>query len=709
MPADRKPLISPDLIHHPLLAKQQSFSKVEGRGGVAFLQVDLSEPEENLSKAEDLEAAFSRSVDRVSGAPERMAFVRDPSVRTGSIYRPKRWGIPDTILKRLAIQDDAVAACINTRGKHIALFGRERKDRHSIGYVIRLKPEFEKTLKEKADKDAIHKRVRRAVGLLETCGHQEGVKRSERLTLSQFLEISGRTAVTVGRIATEILYKKDPVTKQEIIENGRKVMHRFRPIDAGTIYFPAEYRSSAESLRRKGVQQLQALKEAATSDNKQTHLENIRTARIAREMPDTEDFEWIQVYNGNPLMAFTDDECLVQNFYQVSDFEVDGYPVTPIDTIFSQVCMHINLTTHNKLYFQNGRASRGVMVISSNDLSNEDLQGLKQQMNASINNVGNSHRLPVFTVGTNDKVDFVTLEASARDMEFQFLAENNLRTIFSAFGMSPEEVPGWAHLSKGAPTQPLSESNNQYQTTAARDTGLRDLVLKFQDHINNEIFPLIDFDLAKIAYVELFGLDAETAEKESVRLQQDTPIHGSYNWIAQKVEKDVISAMFGGDVPFNPQLHEIWDKYLLVGEIREFMLGIKDASKDPRFQYTINPSFASFQQVLLAQSAQKQQANEASQMEAPGKEQAPRKPDDSQNPEVTNQNGGDDLSTSIGQAMDSLSKGEDALPPARRRILQQQKLVIKQALDGMEQDVDHALKEIVKLADKHVKPSKKKE
>jgi hypothetical protein len=57
-------------------------------------------------------------------------------------------------------------------------------------------------------------------------------------------------------------------------------------------------------------------------------------------------------------------------------------------------------------------------------------------------------------------------------MEFQYLNDTNARVIMSAFQVSPEELPGYQHLSRGTNNQALSESNNEYKLEAARDVGI---------------------------------------------------------------------------------------------------------------------------------------------------------------------------------------------------------------------------------------------
>jgi hypothetical protein len=87
-----------------------------------------------------------------------------------------------------------------------------------------------------------------------TCGNTKGWKDKDRLTFAQYLGMSARNAVIVGRIATEIVYVMDPAT-------GEKQFHSFRPIDAGTIYRAAPQKEAAEAVRAEGAEAAGAAEE----------------------------------------------------------------------------------------------------------------------------------------------------------------------------------------------------------------------------------------------------------------------------------------------------------------------------------------------------------------------------------------------------------------------------------------------------------------
>lgn len=621
---------------------------------------------------------------------ERLAFETNPgqSNTYAALYRNKLRLLPDHILKRIAIQDSLVAAIVNARAAQIQAFGRPLPDRHSTGFKLEPKDGLLDKMDEK-EKAEFQKRVEKVEKLLVTCGHTSNLRADDQLTFAQFLGMCARNAVVVGRIAVEVIWALNTETQ-------KMEFHSFRPIDAGTIYKAAPYKEAADAVRKEALHLLEQIKNKDFEEEKFT----------------AEEYAWIQVIEGAPRQAFTADECLVHNFYPVNDVELDGYPLTPIDTAIADITTHINITTHNKLYFQAGRAARGMLVIMSDDVDERVLQQIKQQFNASINNVNNAWRMPVFGVGKDDEISWQPIDTGSRDMEFQYLSDTNARVILSAFQMSPEELPGYAHLSRGTNNQALSESNNEYKLEAHRDVGIRPLISNFEDFVNARLIPLLDPGLAKLVVCKFVGLDAETPEKESIRLQGDAPVHMTYDEVLQTVEKDPIGMDFGGEIPLNPAFQQILDKYFTVGQILERFCGVKGAGQDPNLAYMRDPFWFQMQQMAqAAQQAQQQAAQgvppDAGGQPPPGADGGGGQTQETQPPPEA---GGDsgaqpqgdqqpaDVTGALDQVIDLLSKDERGLPPGRRRLLHQHRRIVEKGIAEFQKDLERALTETLDIA-----------
>jgi hypothetical protein len=653
---------------------------------------------------------------------ERLAFERDPTNNSeySSLYREKQRLIPDRFLKRIAIQDDLVASIVNARSNHISAFGRPQMDRFSTGYKIEFRPGVVDRLSDEEKKD-LKKKMDRAIDMFGNCGSKKGWNDREDMTLSQFLGMQVRNALICGRFATEVIHVYDP-------NQGEKVFHSFRPIDAGTIYFAAPYKTAAESVRKQARLLLQQLK----------------NEKFEPERFENEEYAWIQVVETKPLQAFTAEECIVHNVYPVTDVELQGYPLTPIDTIIAAVTTHINITKHNRLYFESGRAARGMLVITSDDVDDAVVARIRNQFNASINNVNNSWRMPVFGVGKQETIQFQAIDSGGRDMEFQYLSDSNARVILSAFQMSPEELPGYAHLSRGTNNQALSESNNEYKLSAARDVGIRPLLSHFQDFLNERLFPLIDEELSKLCYLRLVGLDAETPEKEAVRIQQDAPIHMTFDDILQTVEKRHIGRELGGKFPFNPSWQQAAQSYLTFGEIQEAFFGKEGAAKDPENQWYQNPMWFQWKSLQLqmqqAQMQQQQMEMQQQQMQQQAMaQQQGGQPQGEGGPEQGPEGGGpegggqapegqeqgqegqgqasegqgqeqqpEQLTRSLGELQVALGKAEHQLNHTQKETLAHQRKMVNHYMDTFEKDKKEALKNIVKLATEHYEDVKDK-
>ncbi len=651
-----------------------------------------------------LQKSVMNVLDGPDDSLERLAFERDPQriSEYAGIYRPKLQGVPDSLLKRMAIQDDLVAAIVHTRSNHVAQFGRQQTDRHLKGFKFVPNKGVEEKLDD-AGKKRLQDRIERAEKLLSSCGHVNGWSEQEKCSFPEFLYMQARNAVVVGRMATEIIWTPDP---HDPSNPDKRKFHSFRPVDAGTIYYAAPYHEVNQSVREMAIRL----------------MENLKNEKLQKEKFENEEYAWVQVFEGRPMQAFGAQELLVHSPYQVTDIEQMGYPVTPLDTALSAVTTHINITHHNRLYFQTGRASRGMLIIKSADIDPDIVQGVKQQFNASINSVQNAWRMPVFGIGPEDELTWAPIDSGGgRDMEFQYLSDDNARKILSAFQMSPEELPGYQHLARGTNNQSLSESNEEYKLTAARDVGIRPLLASFEDFLNASIVPLIDPELAKVVKLRLIGLDADTEEKESVRIQQDMGVWMTFNDILTKLEKKPLPKEMAADIPLNPTYFQYLQFFVPFGKILEHFCGVQGASTDPQYQFYMNPFWQ--QQQQMAQQAQAMQQQAAMQGQ-PGAGGAPQQgppqgpPDQSAAPAEGQPQAapeqGQDLGSGIDQLLSMVSKseglltkGEHNLPASKKRLRARTLAANRAIMDSFARDMDSRARRIADLVPTPPAPTKK--
>lgn len=620
------------------------------------IKLDLPKPQDPISKIlEDLKKNQDEKAIRLS-------FDIDP-VKTdnsySSVYRRRTNLMPPAILKRIRDSEELVGGVIlPIRARQAALFARPRANRFDVGLTFTMKPEAVTKFSDEQQEKVKEEIIPKLREFLLNCGRTDGIKDKDKRNLSQlFVEIV-EDLLTFGAFAIEL--RKDGV--------GR--LHSFRAVDAGTIYFTTAQKGEsqeAENIRltsRRLLQQLQG-------------FEDVDFPKF-----ENDEYTYVQVIEDIPKQVFTDDELLYWGNSPSTDINRSGYPVSPIERVVAAITTHINLTTQNKMYFINGHAYKNILVFKSNNLEEGDIASIRAQMIGHINSANAAHRQPVFGMGPEDSVEVVQLDPGNRDMEFQYLADLNKRMIFAAFQMSPDEAAALSYLSRGTNNQAMSESNNEWKLTAARDTGLRPLLISLEDFMNERLLPKINEEWSKIIRINIEGLDSESPEKEATRLEQDSAIFLTMNDILERVEKEDVP--IGGDFPLNPAYVQVLEKYYTKGQILKAFGGPEfiNADKDPDLQfYMADQAWLQLQGMKMSQQASAQQ----SQQNAP-----------QQNQELSN---GEDLDSAISQLHESLGKSEKALPKTRKELLKRHTYAKKKIMKDFEKDSKEMVESIMSVLD----------
>lgn len=523
---------------------------------------------------EDGQVKLKKVVKKEKTKP-RISFEENPrNVGDSNLFKRKEKLLPDAFLKDIRVNDSLVADILRVRGNTMSMFGTLRKNKYDEGIEVDVKQEFiEHISSDQMPK--INERISQFKKFLINCGNVDGMKQKDKMNLSTFMDLQTKNGLTFGRYATEFVWQDGKVSY-------------FRPTDAATIY----------RVFRKGEQ------DGPTRDQARYELERMVGEKVDISRFDSDEYAFVQVIDNIKQQAYTDKEMDVFNMYPSTDIEHRGYPVTPLDTVVSSVTTHMNIITYNRLYFQNGRAAKGFMVLKSDESNQGMLDDMKRHYNDSVNGVQNSFRTPIIGIGQEDSVTWVPTMTNAGDGEFQFLYDQVARNILSAFAISPSEVSGFSYLDKGTSQQSLSESSNEFKLTAARDGGLRPLVMKMQSWFNDILFPLLDPELAQLCTISLSGLDAKTQEQESIQLQQDMPIHYNYDNVLHQVDKKLVGDSMGGKFPFNERYQNVINNNQTAGEVIGHFYNDPSAIVDPVLNYRRDPLFYQHMQLL-------QQANPA--------------------------------------------------------------------------------------------------
>lgn len=563
----------------PKVSKEMSFTLSETSNMSPLQELELAKSNMVL---QPLQKALNDATGKATERAPALAFMESPNYNDAyaGVVKAKRNEIPDAILKMIRVQDHLVAAILRTRGGQLSQFGKKRADRFDKGMEISIKPEFYKILNTEQFAK-VTERIKRLETILLNCGHTEGLENQQKMTLSQFLSTSVQNACTFGWMGTEIVYDRET----DPDESGEFPFNRFRPIDSGTIYKTVRNGEQAGvNTRILAIKELERI----TGDKINIDYNKLREDKYA----------WCQQVDGIAKQYFTHKELLMHDFFPSTDVERNGYPIPPIETVISSITTHISIDTWKRLYFQNGRATRGALVIKSDDVDSPTLEKFRQEFQASINGVQNSFRTPLMGISPTEDITWLSFAGDKADDSFEFIYDQIARNILATFQMSPDELPGYGHLSKGSNSQTLSESNNEFKMEAARDSGLVPLIQHFETFFNQRLIPIIDPILSKMIVLKFAGLDAKSEEQEATQLQQMMPTAMTMDDVLHHVDKEPIGVGMGGEFPFNERIQLLMDKYLDVGQVKGRFYNSPASFVDPMLRFKRDPFSLQYYQLL---------------------------------------------------------------------------------------------------------------
>lgn len=475
---------------------------------------------------------------------------------SGSLFKPKATFLSNHILKMVSRRDPIVAAIVDTRSNQVASFCKKQPDRFGQGFKF-----IAKNGEVRPDPD----KIRKAEEFVLNCGNPDGRSEEDKMTFDQWGYCVTRDLLVYGHSAIERVPSQD----------GEK-LGAFLPLASETIYF------ANKEVEKDKFQFMRDVWRRGVKDD-----------IVSAEQIEGGDALYCQVIDGKVTEVFSKEELIFVKFNTESDIDLRGYCVGPLERAVAAITDHLKIENHQRGFFTHGLASRGLLFIQG-DVSPQQLRTLQSQWTQQTSGSLNAWRTPVLA-GVNG-VDWVSLSASNRDMEFAAYQDHVLRTIFSCFAMDPEEA-GFGYLSKGVDQKSMGESSNEWKITASRDRGLRPILGRIEAVINEVVLPAYDKNFSKDYHFTFVGLDAETEIEETERLTAETQLHTTLNEAREQVDKKPME--LGGGLILNAALIQTLRTSMPFGLWLEKFIGIPGASERPDLQFIDNPSWFQWQQVQM--------------------------------------------------------------------------------------------------------------
>lgn len=474
----------------------------------------------------------------------RKAIVADSDyINTSSSFIEKGTLISFDMLRQLSERDMIVVAIVSKIMNRISAFAHPQKDKYSLGFRIKLNPEFENSedndlddnktnINEKENRKEIADIVR---FLVNTGIDDEARPTKDRMSLETFFKLIVKDRLIYNQIGIECIPTRD----------GSSLAY-FVPVSGGSIRFispnAVKYADSSEAL----------IYDSNSGPSGNEHDQ----ARLERnEDTELDDVEFAQIFRGQIYALFTRKELIYKQGMPSVDLAHNGYAPGEMELLINAVANHRIAESHNERFFKFGYGSHGILNIKS-IVSEEDLQAIKRQFQRQYQGVRNAFKMPI--LASKDGVEFINTSPSNRDMEWSFWMEYLIKIITAVYGISPSEIN--FDISRGSgPSLSDSGLRNDVILRDTRNSLLRPLLRWLESIINDDLLPKYNVDLAKKYVFEFVGINDEGQDVELERVKSKVTSYMTVNEIREEEGKDSLGE--DGDVILESNFIQ-WKQFL---------------------------------------------------------------------------------------------------------------------------------------------------
>lgn len=386
---------------------------------------------------------------------DRKSFLVDPNDMVTSLgYRHKRMGLSYEVLKRMS-WTPIINAIIKTRINQVAAFAEPQKDKYSTGFIITKKGlagDAKMTAREE-------KRAKEIEEIVLNCGVNNSWSNDDFDTFT-------RKVLKDAMVYDQMCF--------EVVDTKRGDFYEMVAVDASTMRISDTFDDDMYKQHRR------------------------KSKEIKGYLP-----SFVQIYEDNVVNEYYPWELCFGIRNPDTSIMNHGYGISELEELIQVITAILWSDEYNRKFFSQGSAPKGILRIDSS-VSPGKLQEFKQQWQAMVSGVYNSWKTPILEAG---KMDFVNLQTSNRDMEYQSWIEYLIKLSCAIYSINPEEV----NFPVAAPGNGTTfESDNANKLKHSQDKGLYPLLKFYQARLNKHVVSRIDPDYR----IEFVGYDAMSREQE---------------------------------------------------------------------------------------------------------------------------------------------------------------------------------------------------
>ncbi|WP_024469291.1 phage portal protein [Treponema pedis] len=267
--------------------------------------------------------------------------------------------------------------------------------------------------------------------------------------------------------------------------------------------------------------------------------------------------KYVQVINNVPYAYYTRDSFIFDCMNPRTDIERSGYGYSVVEQAIDLITSSINTFMYNAGFFTENKLPRGLLLLNG-DADMDEIEDIEDYIVNLMSGPPTSQwRIPIIPAGKSASSDagrrfeWVSLQGTNKEMEFQSWFDLQLSGIVGIFGFSMEDLG--LHSQKSAP---LIGNDVSPKMESSKSLILGDMLTFLQKHFNT----ILQYKNADYVF-EFVGY-----ERSDPRLSLDIDkeeVSGYKSLNEKRIEKgqkplDFTKITNPADLPMNPQVIQAW-------------------------------------------------------------------------------------------------------------------------------------------------------
>ena len=508
-----------DNLHKYLDGLKETEAKLEIERNLALQKALQSDDVNAIFKAQE----YLKQNKRVKGLHNRdevpmKSVMVDPLELNSSLgFRNKSFSLSYDVLRAMG-RTHVIKAIIETRKTQVSAYCQPQSDKYSTGFVIQPKRKFTQLNNDEEITDSQKKRIDELIEFLLNGGSVDNFWESEPFD------------VFVGKLVEDSLVLDQACA--EVVRNNNGEPCEFKAVDSGTIRKIDSFADDFEKNHEK----------------------------IKGYYPSL-----VQVLDGSIINQYYPWEMIWGVRNSSTNIRSNGYGRSELEDMIQTVTALLNSDYYNANFFKVGSAPKGILKYSG-DINMNVIEQFKSQWVANTAGVLNMHKIPIMNA---DRMDFVNLQQSNKDMEFAKYQEFLIKIACALYKIDPSEIGFPMAGSSQQPTFGGSVGNAE-KLKYSKDKGLRPLLKYVERWINRYLIWQLDPNYE----FRFVGLDDSiTYQEELDNIVKELQNFKTLNEVRKQMGLDEIE---GGDIVLNSIMMQ---KYM-ADQQQAMMGGMGDESEE---------------------------------------------------------------------------------------------------------------------------------